>query len=137
VRSPFQPARLNEAIGPVWAMHAPAAARFELPRGAARLEVGFGVFPSTYDPSSGMTDGVEFSVALKRADRPALVLFRKLLRPVEDVTHRQLQQATIPLPPLQAGDELIFLQHPGPAREMRHDSAYWTPPRVEFSAPQG
>lgn len=137
VRSPFRPARLDEPIGPVWAMHAPAAARFELPQGAARLEVGFGMFPSTYDPSSGMTDGVEFSVALKRGGEPALVLFRKLLRPVADVTHRQLQKATIPLPALLPGDELILLQHPGPARDMRHDSAYWTPPRVVLSAPRG
>ncbi len=106
--------------------HAPSSLIYRLPPEAAAVRGGFGIRPGAYAPSNqGPTDGAEFIIRWRPVGGADHVLFRRLLRPKEDLVDRGLHSFRVNLPPHQGG-ELELAIGMGPADNSASDWTYWT-----------
>lgn len=113
--------------------HAPSSLVYRPAPAARTLRGSFGLRPSAYDASNQHpTDGAEFVVKWKPRDGSERVLFRRLLKPVEQAADRGLQSFQVPLPAGAEG-ELEFVTGPGPQDNSACDWTYWSDLMLENS----
>lgn len=117
---------------PAWLCHAYTAARFPLPAGAQRLQLGYGLVPAAYENPVASTDGVEFIVRLQPREGPSVILHRRWLNPRDLPPDRGTQTVEIDLSQAKPGDSLVLITHPGTAFSNAYDWSYWRP-RLELA----
>jgi hypothetical protein len=111
-------------------LHAPGEVVFQLVPGDRKLSGRFGLRDGAWE--SGITDGVEFSVAVNSPGRPAAVIWRRMLRPVTNSADRGEQSFVIKLPAgIPAGSTLTIGTGVGPNNDGRCDWSYITGVKFE------
>lgn len=107
--------------------HAPSTLIRQIPAGATRARVQFGIEPDAYAPSDIQTDGATFTVEL--IDQESVtVLANRNLNPVAVPTDRGLQQFAFDLPAHTAKSKLVLRINAG--GNMTKDWTCWS--EVEF-----
>jgi 4-amino-4-deoxy-L-arabinose transferase-like glycosyltransferase len=115
-----------------WLCHAYTAVRFPLAGpGRVQLQFGYGLPPEAHAHADSATDGVEFIIQLQPRDGVPVVLHRRFLNPMENPADRGLQTGRVLLPPVNPGDSLVLITHPGPGYSTAYDWSYWADLRLE------
>lgn len=126
VRAPFGPSVSVEEGRRVYSLHAPAVLSYAA-GGAVRLKGGFGIRPGAFQrDNASPTDGAEFTIAWQDGSQDRHVLFRRLLRPLEQPEDGAHQTFIVELPPEARGGRLELAIHPGPAGNAASDWTYWS-----------
>lgn len=107
---------------PVRGVHPPTELTFPLPDGASRVVARFGLMPGSYQEGN-KTDGVQFTLALRKPDGSIEKIADRFLDPLNRPADRGLQTLTLSLPVLSTGTVLIFQTSPGPANNLSWDWA--------------
>lgn len=108
--------------GPVLLAHAPSGLRLDIPAGARRLAIAFGLPAGAYS-SGGATDGVDFAVSAVAPDGAQRVLWRRTLDPVGAVEDRGIQSAVVDLDAAPPRSHLVLST--GPRDDPRWDWSFW------------
>jgi hypothetical protein len=103
-------------------VHPPASLRWSLDRDVTQVTFDFGLVPAAYQ--DGESDGVEFSVTLVRPDKSPVLLFQRMLAPLQRSTDQGNQKAVLDLPFLQEGSSLQISTNEGPHNDGSWDWAY-------------
>lgn len=113
----------------VYSAHPATELVFDVPVGARRLHVGFGILPGAI-AGPKVTDGVEFSAVCQDGQGAQVVVFDRHLRPATQPGDRGTQTMAFDLP---AGPDrqLVLRTSPGPANDFGFDWAYWSAVRIE------
>lgn len=115
---------------PVFGAHPTTEIVFTVPAGARRLRAEYGIAPKASEDPTHATDGVEFTVLLRRADGTSTRIAHHLLRPADRPEDRGIQTFDIELPEL-PNLELILQTGPGPAGNFSYDWAFWGSVSIE------
>ena len=107
--------------GPVLLSRAPSQILLDVPVGAVKLRLGFGLMENTW--KTGASDGVEFRVSKVTDDNHLIPLWSRALDPVHREEDRAEQQAAIDLP-ADAAPRLLL--EALPRRENGGDHSYWS-----------
>jgi len=115
-------------------LHAPSDITYRLSAGSSALHGGFGIRPPAYaSDNAGPTDGAEFVVRWQPDAQDSIVLFRRLLRPLENQDDRGEQAFHVTVPGPHQGGLLILEINPGPADNNASDWTYWSNLTLENS----
>jgi hypothetical protein len=113
----------------VLSAHAPAELRFQPPAGTRRITIETGLSTGAYEAGPDSTDGVDIVITAALPGGPHRELFRRTLRPVENISDRGTQRLQFEHDAPFTSDIVITVT-PGPADRIARDWTYFK--RIEF-----
>lgn len=131
VSSPNQ--EMSEAGQAVLMVHAPGEMRFQVSPGKHTLTGQFGILADAYNGKCPpVTDGVEFSVVVKEAEKQERVVFKRFLNPRSSEQDRGIQILPGGIIFAVAKEATVqLLTQPGPANDAQCDWSFWKGIRIE------